>query len=281
MKKIGKLFNSATEFLRGAAERAGIAARWPVIKQATPEGDGHPVLLLPGFMTSDAYMNPLRDMVEQKGYKVYTWGKGINLGLNDETAEHLHHRLNEIFAENGGRKITLVGHSLGGIYARELAREYPEMVRAVVTMGSPFGMQTDATPVMLQKLYALFNVGTDHLGNEELQRRGLTPPPVPTTSIFSKSDGIVDWPASLNPKSPQCENIQVHSSHLGMIVNPLAVLALLDRLAEPEGAWKPFDAKKYDAAFPKGVEDAHLPDNPEWDHTAPDAKPLFRKKDRG
>jgi pimeloyl-ACP methyl ester carboxylesterase len=283
MNKLMKAFNSATEIFRSANEYALLKSNADVIKKNTPHGDGHPVLVLPGFLTNDTYTSPLREFLKDKGYKVYTSNDGMNLGLSDKTAENLSQRVEEIFKENGGRKMTIIGHSLGGVYARELAREYPDMVRAVVTLGTPFSMQTDATSPALQRLYSFFNVGTDHLGNEQLARRGLTPPPQPTTSIFSKQDGIVDWEASINPKTSRSENIEVSSSHLGMLVNPLSMLAVLDRLAQPEGSFTPFDAAKYkgvlSSPYPENrLKDADLPKNPNWSDKDPDAKPLFRKK---
>ena len=283
MNKLMKAFNSATELFRSANEYALLKANAETIKKATAQGDGHPVLVLPGFLTSDNYTRPLRTFLQDKGYAVHTSNDGMNLGLSDKTAENLSKRIEEIFKESGGRKITIIGHSLGGVYARELAREYPDMVRGVITLGTPFSMQTDATSPALQRLYAFFNVGTDHLGNEQLARRGLTPPPQPTTSIFSKQDGVVDWEASINPKTKRSENIEVSSSHLGMIVNPLAVLAILDRLAQPEGTFTPFDATKYKGVlaspYPEnGLKDQDIPANPKWTNKDPDAKPLFRKK---
>lgn len=276
---VRKFFNTASEGIRTLSEWAGLHATWRWIKMSTPDGDGHPVLLLPGFLTGDLTTAPLRECLEEKGYKTHTWQGGINLGLNDHISEHLHALIQKIFEENNGQKITLIGHSLGGVFARELAREYPEMIRSVITLGTPFGSAAEATPQLLRKIYEFLNPGTDHLNDKDLQQRGLTPPPVPTTSIFSKSDGIVDWQASLNPKAPIAENIEVISSHIGMIVNPLAVAAILDRLAQKEEAWQPFDAGKYNgvlsALYPST--DGHdLPENPQWADNG-SSKPLFRK----
>lgn len=276
---VRKFFNTASEGIRTLSEWAGLQASWRWIRISTPDGDGHPVLLLPGFLTGDMTTAPLRECLDEKGYKTYTWNGGINLGLNDHIAEHLHSLIQKIFEENKGQKITLIGHSLGGVFARELAREYPEMIRSVITLGTPFGAAAEATPQLLRKIYEFLNPGSDHLNDKDLQLRGLTPPPVPTTSVFSKSDGIVDWQASLNPKAMKAENIEVISSHIGMIVNPLAIAAILDRLAQKEGQWQPFDASKYHAvisALYPSTDGHDLPENPQWSANV-NSKPLFRK----
>lgn len=281
MRKLLKLFNSLTEIPRGMTEWGALALAWPDLKKQTPDGDGHPVLILPGFLTTDTYTAPLRNCIAEKGYKAYTWGGGVNTGLSEASAEHLRSHLEKIFAENGGRKITLVGHSLGGIYARELAREYPDMVRAVITLGTPFGagVKPDAASEPLRRIYRLFNSGNINIEDPALARRGLTPPPVPTTSIYSKSDGLVDWEASVNPAEPGAESIEVSSSHLGMIVHPPAVAAVLDRLAQPEGAWKPFDKKAYEKhSFGDGPANDDVPQNPKFPHAQAKSEPLFRKK---
>ncbi len=282
MKKIVKLFNALTEVPRGIVEWGSLQAMWRTIKEKTPEGDGHPVLILPGFMTTDTYTSPLRNCLAEKGYKIYTWDGGLNTGLDDKKAQHLHEHIEKIFAENGNRKISIIGHSLGGVYARELAREYPDMVRAVVTLGTPFGLDVkkEAAPEALRKLYDFFNSNREEM-EKILEERGLTPPPVPTTSIYSKTDGIVDWDASINPASSETENIEVSSSHLGMIVNPPAVVALLDRLAQKEGDWKPFDQEAYSKdkffSYGEGPKAEDIPANPGWKPVKQQSKPLFRK----
>ena len=280
-RKLKQIFNSTTELHRAAWEYTTLQWSWNGLKSKLPEGDGHPVLFFPGFMTSDTFTAPLRNCVEEKGYKTYGWDKGINFGFDEATAEHLKKRLKQVFDENGGRKVTLVGHSLGGVYARELAREFPEMVRGVVTMGTPFGMMDDpesATSKRLSQIYKFFNPESVDAGHADIRDRGLTPPPVPTTSLYSKDDGIVVWKAALNPSAPQAENIEVYGSHLGMTCNPMTVAAVLDRLAQKEGEWKPFDPKVYQSIiFPANDTEGPLPDNPQW-QADPKKKSMFGKK---
>ncbi len=190
------------------------------------------------------------------GYKAYGWEGGINAGLRDSTVEHLHKRLKEIYEENGHQKVSLIGHSMGGMYARCLAHEFPEMVRDVITMGTPFGigMNKEATPGWLANTIQFLSHAKYTLKTHGMAERLLTPPDLPTTSIFSKTDGIAGWQACLNPKTPWTENIEVTSSHMGMICNKGVLAILLDRLAQPEGAWQNY----------KNPSTETPPPNPEW-----------------
>jgi len=280
-KQLKQIFNSTTELHRAAMEYGGLQLSWPSLKEKLPNGDGHPVLFLPGFLTSDAFTFPLRNCVAEKGYKVYGWDNGFNLGFDERTAEHLKNRLQAVFAENGGQKVTLVGHSLGGVYARELAREFPEMVRDVITLGTPFGMLHDpaaATSQRLEQIYKFFQPNSIDSKLDDIGARGLTPPPVPATSLYSQDDGVVDWKAALNPKTAQTENIEVTGSHMGMVANTLTVTAVLDRLAQKEGDWKPFDKAKYaHLHFPKGANDNDIPANPNWQQS-PKSLMLFKNR---
>jgi pimeloyl-ACP methyl ester carboxylesterase len=281
IRKLKQIFNASTELPRAALEFSALATAWPLVKRNLPDGDGHPVLFFPGFLTGDAFTQKLRDCVAEKGYKVYGWDKGVNFGFDEATAQHIKKRLKQVFDENGGQKVTLVGHSLGGIFARELAREFPEMVRGVITMGTPFGKLDDpggATSKTLEDIYSYFNPKDVLPRDADLAARGLTPPPVPTTSLYSKEDGIVDWTAALNPKARRTENVQVAGSHTGMAFNLHTITAVLDRLAQPEGHWKPFDKAAYPALlFPANDEEGQRPLNPRYQHgTGKDS--FFEKK---
>jgi len=262
-------FLNATEAFRLATEFNQFRATWPELRATAPQGDGHPVLIIPGFTASDLPSYRLRRALREVGYNAYGWDGGVNTGLRNKTVEHLHSRLKEIYDENGGQKVSLIGHSMGGIYARCLAHEFPDMVRDVITVGSPFGigMNKGATPALLVNTIQLLSNSKYSLKVAGMAERLLTPPDVPTTSIFSKMDGIAGWRACLNPKTRWSENIEVKSSHMGMICNKDVLSILLDRLAQPEGAWKIY----------KNASKETPPPNPAWKPAANSNWRLFPK----
>jgi len=209
----------------------------PVLLHA-PRGDGHPVLTLPGFLASDLSMAPMRRYLKALGYDTYAWNMGRNFGGVASKRGALRDLLRRIH-ETTGRKVSLVGWSLGGVYARDLALQMPDMVRSVITLGSPFTRDIRATNAT--GLYEALS-GETVEDNPEIREAIAGDLPVPVTSIYSRTDGIVNWHTShLNP-SETAENIEVHfASHIGLGVNPAALWAVADRLAQAEGEFKQFD----------------------------------------
>lgn len=212
---------------------AGVAAA-PLLL-SSPRGDGHPVLVIPGFMASDFSTRPLRRLLAALGHDVHAWGQGRNLGARPGVLERGIELVHTLRARHS-RKVSIVGWSLGGLFARELAKRAPDAVRCVVTLGSPFTGPRRATNAA--RLYDRVNRGQPPGPVRHAELR--VPPPVPTTSIYSRSDGIVAWQCSVEQVGPMAENIEVEASHLGLGVNPLVMHALADRLAQAEGAWRPF-----------------------------------------
>jgi pimeloyl-ACP methyl ester carboxylesterase len=209
----------------------------PLLMRA-PTGDGHPVLTLPGFLASDLSMAPMRRYLKELGHDTRAWRMGRNTGGVARMQGALLDRLKEIHAETG-RKISIVGWSLGGIYARYLALQAPDMVRCVVTLGSPFANDVRATNAT--RLYEALSGETVEEASE-LQQAIAGDLPVPATSIYSKSDGIVNWRTCLLRPSDTAENIEVRfASHVGLGVNAAALWALADRLALAEGQFMQFD----------------------------------------
>jgi pimeloyl-ACP methyl ester carboxylesterase len=203
-----------------------------------PIGDGHPVLTLPGFLASDLSMAPMRRYLKELGYDTHAWRMGRNTGGVSRMQSALLDRLKEIHAE-AGRKISVVGWSLGGIYARHLALLAPDMVRCVVTLGSPFANDVRATNAT--RLYEALS-GETIEETSGLQQAIAGDLPVPVTSIYSKSDGIVNWRTCVLRPSDTAENIEVRfASHVGLGVNAAALWALADRLALAEGQFMQFD----------------------------------------
>ena len=209
----------------------------PLLMRA-PRGDGHPVLALPGFLASDLSMAPLRKYLGQLGYDTYAWQMGRNTGGVSRMRGALRDRLASIHATTG-RKVTIVGWSLGGIYARDLALQAPDLVRYVVTLGSPFAGDVRATNAT--RLYEALS-GETVESNSELREAIAGDLPVPTSSIFSRTDGIVNWRTCLLRPSDTAENIEVYfASHIGLGVNSAALWAIADRLAQTEGEFNQFD----------------------------------------
>ena len=205
-----------------------------------PKGDGHPVLVLPGFLAGDASTGPLRGVLEDLGYHAYAWNMGRNLKFDEEREAQMLDRLQEIY-ERHGEKVSIVGWSLGGVFAREIAKAAPEMVRFVISLGSPISANRNYSNA--RKIYDRIN-GEPEVTQAERMAQLHVPPPVPTTSIFTKTDGVVAWQGSIQEathENPYTENVEVPASHFGLGVNPLVIYLIADRLAQAEDEWSPFD----------------------------------------
>lgn len=230
---------------RAVLEFGSGLALWPLL-QLAPRGDGHPVLVLPGFLAGNASTLLMRRYFSTLGYDAQGWNMGLNLGHRQKLEAEMLGQLEEIFGESR-RKVSIVGWSLGGAFARLLAARRPEMVRSVITLGSPISGGADVTNA--DRVYrALNRQGKTDSSVKKLVAQSLD---MPTTSIFSRSDGIVSWRASTIQAGPQSENIEVHGSHTGMGGNPAVLYAVADRLAQPEGEWTAFRRSRLAAiAFP-------------------------------
>lgn len=195
-----------------------------------PQGDGHPVLVFPPFLYGDDMTRPLRGFLEACGYVAYGWELGRNLGPTDAVIEGTA-RLVAKTSKAHGRKVSIVGISLGGIMAREAAKRHPACVRRVITLCSPFRLPTAAN---IEPLFRLFAARHSRAFIPLIP--GLAdPPPVPTTALYTKSDGIVAWQSCLNPESALAENIEVTGAHSTIGRNPQALAIVAERLARPEG----------------------------------------------
>ena len=220
---------------RALLELAATLAAYPFLRRA-PRGDGHPVLVYPGFMASDLSTRALRRFLRDLGYRAHGWKLGRNVGASPDVAVRLAERLRDVRSRYG-RRVSLVGWSLGGIYARELARRFPEDVRQVITLASPFrDVEATNVPRFLRHV-----AQRRPLPEEGDYRRVLHAPlPVPTTAIYSRTDGIAAWESCRLEEGPLSENIEVASSHLGIGHHPVTLLTIADRLAQPEGLWRRF-----------------------------------------
>jgi len=230
---------------RALYEAGAAVALWPAL-QLTPRGDGHTVLVLPGLGATDRSTHLMRRFLKGRGYDVHGWGLGHNLGPRDGVEDHLLRRLKELHSTSG-RKVSVIGWSLGGVFARMLASLQPELVRSVVTLGTPFTGTPRAT-----RAWQVYETVSGQPADDQARRHLVAPtPPVPTTSIFSRSDGVVSWRCSVEQPGAAAENIEVLASHLGLGAHPAVFYALADRLAQPQGEWRPFDGSRLGAlVFP-------------------------------
>lgn len=219
---------------------------WPLLSRIVPHGDGHPVMVLPGLTTSDRAMATLRAFLAHQGYAAYGWEQGRNEGPRPGVEDRMQERLH-MLAERHGRKVSLVGWSLGGIYARQLAKLSPDAVRSVVTLASPFNGNPRATNAW--RIYErLSGCSIEPEGGHRGGALAETPP-VPATAIFSRGDGICAWQLCRQPAGPLSESIEVRTSHCGLRFHAPTLFAVGDRLAQPEGGWKPFDGGRFGRAF--------------------------------
>lgn len=219
---------------RAALEGALGFVSTPILRRI-PKGDGHPIVVLPPFGAADQFTSGLRSFLANRGYDVHPWGHPEVLGLHrlvHVAAERVHE-----VSENGGRAVTLIGHSLGGVYAREVARFIPADVRSVITLGSPI------SDLKANHVWPMFEAasGTRVASlPDDFAERMAEAPPVPTTSIFSKTDGVVAWRSCIDRTDGEVENVEVVGSHIGLPSNPWAIYIVGDRLAQAPGEWQPF-----------------------------------------
>lgn len=229
--------NAWLMLLEGRApwEFAALLAASPWLRKL-PRGDGHPVLVFPGLGANDITTAPLRSFLDHLGYVTHPWGQGFNFGPRRGVLQQCNDHVRALFRKHA-QPVSLIGWSLGGLYAREMAKELPDHARCVITLGTPFTGHPRATNAW--RFFEL--VSGQNIHDPVLLERLRDPPPVPTTSIYSRTDGIVAWRCSVNEPGPLRENIEVHASHVGMGLNPLALWAIADRLAQRPGQWQPFD----------------------------------------
>lgn len=232
--------------LRAIPELGGFLASLPALTALASRGDGHPVLVLPGLVTSDRATVPLRSFLRSRGFDAHGWELGRNYGPLPGVERGMIDRISRL-ADETGRKVSLVGWSLGGVYARQLAKMMPDMVRCVVTLGSPFAGDPRST-----NAWRLYEFTSGHKVDDRERHMGgsiAEAPPVPTTAIFSRTDGICAWKSCVEVEGPITENIEVEASHCGLGHHPAAIYAVCDRLAQPEGAWRRFERDGVKALF--------------------------------
>jgi pimeloyl-ACP methyl ester carboxylesterase len=210
-----------------AMQRPGLAGEWRIGRelmrlglssrqlQRVPRGDGAPVLLIPGWRAPEASMAPLKWFLNARGYDARHWGFGTNRGYPERDSERLAQQLPRL-VEATGRRIALVGWSLGGVIARETARLAPELVALVITYGTP--VIGGPTHTLAAGTYGEAECKRVSRRVEELD--GHSPIMVPIAAVFTRSDSIVSWPACIDRVSPNVRHFEVGSTHLSMGVDP-------------------------------------------------------------
>ena len=231
--------------MRALWEFGALVPTWPALQKA-PKADanahGSSVIVFPGLSAGDLSTVPLRKYLQSLGYATEGWNQGLNLGPRPGVLETARQQITDTFNQSG-RKVSLIGWSLGGVYARELAKMMPELVHCVITLGTPFAGSPKSTNVWRVYEFASGRKTEIERSNFDLP----TAPTVPTSSIFSRTDGVVAWQGSIQAPcniNPHTENIEVFASHVGMGLNPSAWWAVADRLAQKRASWKPFVAPK-------------------------------------
>lgn len=247
-----------------------LSGGWLLDKVVPIAAGNRPVVTIPGFLASETTLSRLGRFLNRHGFAAQSWGKGRNLGTqgkswNDVLDQMTHdvgqtiHRL----ADKHAAPVSLIGQSLGGVYARELATQMPDEIDRVIMLGSP-----TLHPYILShhnRVIAQMGYWVNRQSHAELAgRRGLLHldpdhPPLPCVSIHSPCDGVVDEASAVIPqyivdqsdKTAPRENLRVLSSHIGMSVNPWVLLAVADRLVQDRDDWEAFDPYRY---FPENLE---------------------------
>lgn len=202
---------------------------------AAPRGDGHPVLVLPALLKGDGATEFLRRHLEALGYAVFGWGLGVNIGPTDRALDGSEQLLRALAARHG-RRVSLVGHSMGGLIAREIAQRAPEAVRQIITLCSPVRPPIAANVELIFRMLSRWHSPRV----PELWARLALPPPAPATAIYTCTDGVVSWQSCCETPGPFRESIEVAGCHTTMARNPAALAIIADRLALPEDAWRPY-----------------------------------------
>ena len=236
MEKIKRpsIFLFFTEIWRALRE---LSQALPFIKQykVKQKGDGHTVFVIPGFLASDASTKPLRRFLEKIGYQTCGWELGTNLADLEQLAI-ISEKIHRLYAQNQ-QPISLIGWSLGGVYAREMAKEHPEKIRQVITLGSPFGGIMEPNNANITFEFIKWLKGYPEIDADFVATLP-NPAPVPSTAIYSKKDGIVPWQTCIEKiEDATHQNIESFGSHLGMGVNTQVLEVIADRLNYAEDNW--------------------------------------------
>lgn len=233
---------------RGLLDIPALLAAAPFLA-AAPRGHNHPVIVLPGLGADDTSTFAIRGFLERLGYQVHGWGRGRNIRAPEADLAAIAAQAEDL-RRSSGEKVSLIGWSRGGIIAREAARQVTDAVRMAITLGSPFAAPGASNVRIVWKLLT----GRDYAAPTPERVKQLAQPlPVPSTSIYTRADGVVAWRACLEQEGGERENIEVTTTHIGLGFHAPALWVIADRLAQPPGTWKPFSPSLAVAPwFPRG-----------------------------
>lgn len=240
------LFWLMSEGGRAAIEMGIYFASSPLLEYFSEKGDDHTVIVLPGFMASNSSTSFLRKFLNKIGYNAIGWPLGRNYG-DPELINQLFEYIHDQYLESG-KPVSLIGWSLGGVFARQVAKEMPHAIRQVITLGSPFkGLDQPNYANWLYKLVS-DNNGIDGFDEEFLNELN-EPANVPTTAIYSKEDGIVPWEVCQEDEDDFHQNIQVRGAHIGLGHNATVLKIIADRLQYDAESWLSFEAGEIESAL--------------------------------
>ncbi len=227
--------------------------KWKETLQKAHPGDGHAVMTVPGFGGGDGSMLFLRRYLSKLGYRAEPWGLGSNLPKGrithmDQIMEYCAQVENAIannaerIANETGEKVSLIGWSLGGVFANALAQTRPDIFRQVITLGSPLGDPRGTSTWNILKRMNRSDVPDDMQDVTQWMTRKdqLGDRQVRTTVLYSLTDGAVSKGSAVIEDHHLVENIEVKSSHVGFAHNPLVYWVIADRLSQHPVAWEEF-----------------------------------------
>lgn len=201
---------------------------------------GRPVLVIPGFMTNDDSTVFLRSALSYSGFVPHTWDQGTNIIASNDLINQLGEILKKLYSKHSNEPVTVIGWSMGGFYARLLAHQFPNLVNSVITLGTPFKRNIDLKAMEIQYNKIGINVSDFPIEQNHLDLMKIKPP-VPFTSIYSKYDLISPEYECLENESEISENIEVETSHFGMVFDYRALNIIIDRCLQEKKTWKKYE----------------------------------------
>lgn len=238
---------------RAILEFHAMAALFPALS-TLPRGDGHTVVVLPGLGAGDPSTALLRALIRRLGYATQGWGLGRNVGPTPAIVTGLRRLVDRLAPV---APMTIIGWSLGGMYARAISSRHPKLVRQVITLGSPLTALEGGDEAIEAAWDAVWTY--DRPSSEPVGLRHRPTLAVPCTSIYTRTDGVVPWERCILPPAARHENVEVWGSHCGLGANPLAAYVIADRLRVAPEHWRPFRTRPVFGSADSPTDDQEQP----------------------